>query len=101
GRQFTSDPRNHSKEHNLKASDAPIGGLFVLGKRVRVHSKPSPRPVDTLFHRCYIPPMELDVEFTDEFEPLVEWALRGGAGPRAAYGQPSTEAWLYIHEDRT
>src|SRR5262249_42220510 len=28
GRQFKSDPRNHSKEHNVKASDAPFGSLF-------------------------------------------------------------------------
>ena len=41
---------------------------FFSEIRVRVDSKLSPRPIDIIFHRCYIPTMEWGVEFTDEFE---------------------------------
>jgi len=39
---------------------------FFLEKCARAHFQT--RPIDIVFHSCYIPSMEWDIEFTDEFE---------------------------------
>lgn len=43
-------------------------GAFFPGKCARPHFQTPPRPIDNVFHSCYIPSMEWDIEFTDEFE---------------------------------
>jgi hypothetical protein len=74
--EYVAVPRNHPKEHNIRASDAPFGSLFFLenilghiSKLLLDNAPPAPpRPIDIVFHGCYIPSMEWAIEFTDEFE---------------------------------
>jgi hypothetical protein len=61
-------PPQPSKEHNVKASDAPFGSFFSRGNVLGHISKSLLALFDIVFHSCYIPSMEWDIEFTDEFE---------------------------------
>jgi hypothetical protein len=57
------------RAHNPKVVSSNLTpATNFLEKCARTHFQTPPRPIDIVFHNCYIPPMEWAIEFTDEFE---------------------------------